>query len=461
MRRGVLSGQRLLVLLFLVVTGTAAPPEEHVIALKPAWLIDGVQDEPLPGAVVLVRGRLIEAAGPASSVTIPTGATVIDLPGQTLLPGMIDTHSHLYFRYIVGGVQGLIDQETAAPNVQMLTVVRNARVQLLCGITTLRQTGEPHYNDVRLREAIDAGLQVGPRIISAGRLITNSGGHGTSEVGFFDGPDAVRKIVRQNFHKGSEWIKLSQIDLTPETAQMSPEDLKAAIDEAHRLGMKVTVHATGRWGSAMRTAILAGADNLEHARPLNKEMVALMLKHGTTASLTPLVYIGWRPSAQTWHVMDNVARNCNDWLDYLGAEFDAYRRAHPQQETEDRPYEDNEPGRERRDVFQGVKNVQRQYLEAHRAGLPFSLGLDTIFGAIPLEMEFLVEAGIPPIDAIRAGTTVAARLVGRGETLGTIETGKLADIISVEGNPVQEIRNMRRVRFIMKDGERFDTLSWK
>lgn len=447
--------------LLVLCAATSFTAQQPAVALRARWLIDGLSAAPIENGIVVVRGTTIEAAGPAASVAVPAGATVVDLPGQTLLPGMIDTHSHLYFRYIVGGVQGLIEQEDAPPNAQMLTVVRNARVQLLCGITTIRQTGEPNYNDIRLREAIAAGLQVGPRIVSSGRLITSTGGHGTSEKGFFDGPDAMRKIVRQNFHNGAEWIKLSHLDLTPEAGQISPADLKAAIDEAHRLGMKVTVHATGRWGSAMRTAIEAGADNLEHARPLTEELVALMLKHKTTASLTPLVYIGWRPSAETWHVMDNVAGNCNEWLDYLGGQFEAYRKAHPRQETEDRPYEDNEPGRENRDIFQGVKNVQRQYLHAYKAGLPFSLGLDTMFGAIPLEMEFLVEAGIPPMDAIRAGTTVAARLIGYGDRLGTIEKGKLADLISVEGNPVAEIRNMRRVRFIMKGGVRHDTLSWK
>src|SRR5262249_12517288 len=153
----------------------------------------------------------------------------------------------------------------------------------------------------------------------------------------------VREAVRRNVREGAEWIKLLSTDVTPTTSQMALEDMKAAVDEAHRLGVKVTVHATGRWGSAIRTAIDAGVDNIEHARPLTSELIQLMLKKGTTVSLTPLVYIGWRPNTATWTMLDTGVDNGEQWMTYLAERIAEYRRAHPDQETHDRPYEDNEP----------------------------------------------------------------------------------------------------------------------
>lgn len=450
----------MIILLVVLVMLRSPVAQDRVIALRPSWLLTATGQLPIRDGVVLVRGNRIEAVGSRATTPAPQGAEIIDLSGHTLLPGLIDTHGHLVLRYAVGGVLGLNAQRSAPANEQMLTVVRTARVQLLCGVTTQRQAGEPNYNDILLRDAIASRMHVGPRLISAGLVITPTGGHGQYGAGT-DGPQAMRNAVREAFHQGAEWIKLAHTDVTPTTAHISPREMRAAVDEAHRLGMKVTVHATGRWGSAMRIAIEAGADNVEHARPLTPEMVALMLKRGTSASLTPMAYIGWRPTVQTWRTMDAGVGTAEEWVNYLAREYESYRRAHPHQEEEDRPYEDNEPGRAARDMFQGVRKVQRQYLEAWQAGLPFSLGSDGFYGTLTLGIEFLVEAGIPPLAAIEAVTRVPARLIGYADRIGTIEKGKLADLISVEGNPVEEIRAMRRVRLIMKEGERFDHLSWR
>ena len=437
-----------------------AHTQERVVVLRPRWIVTATSEQPLVDGVVVVRGSRIDAVGARDKTTIPPGAEIVDLPNQTLLPGLVDTHGHLVLRYAAGGVTGLNAQRSAPPNEQMLKVVRTARVQLLCGVTTQRQAGEPNFNDLLLRDAIRDRMHVGPRLISAGVVITPTGGHGQYAAGT-DGVDAMVAAVRESFHRGTEWIKLAHTDVTPKTAHIAPAEMRAAVEEAHRLGMKVTVHATGRWGSAMRTAIEAGADNLEHARPLTPELVALMLKHGTSASLTPMAYIGWRPTADTWRMMDGGVQTAEQWMNYLAREYATYRQAHPQQETEDRPYEDNEPGRAGRDMFQGVRNVQQEYLHAWKAGLPFSLGSDGFYGTLTLAIEFLVEAGIPPVAAIQSATRNAAALIGYGDRIGTIEPGKLADLISVEGNPVEEIQAMRRVRLIMKEGERFDSLSWR
>ncbi|MCL4848907.1 MAG: amidohydrolase family protein [Acidobacteria bacterium] len=443
-----------------LVAGAAAQPADRTLVIRPEWLIDATGSAPQPEMAVLVRGQRIAQVGPRESVGVPAGAEVVDLPGQTLLPGFIDTHSHFVLRYAPGGVLGLQAQREAPPNEQMLTVIRTARVQLLLGVTTVRQAGEPNFNDVLLREAIRDGRQVGPRIVASGPHITNTGAHNAGADGV-DGPEAIRRAVRRNFARGVEWIKLTHLDATPESGQMALEDIRAAVDEAHRLGLKVTMHATGRWGSAMRAAIDAGVDNIEHARPLTEDLVARMIERGVSASLTPHVYIGWRPTPATWRTMDTGVAGAEEWMNHLAREFAAYRAAHPEQETVDRPYEDNEPGRAGRDMFQAVKTVQRQYLHAWKAGLPFSLGSDGFYGVLALQVEFLVEAGIPPIDALRTVTSTAARLIGYGDHLGTIEAGKLADLISVAGNPIDDITAVRRVRFIMKDGARYDHLSWR
>lgn len=430
------------------------------MVIRPERLIDATGRPALQQPVVVVRGRHIAEVGSRQRIAVPAAAEIIELPGLTLLPGLIDTHSHFVLRYADGGVLGLQAQRNTPANEQMLTVVRTARVQLLCGVTTVRQAGEPNFNDVLLREAIRDGRQVGPRIIASGPHITNTGAHNADGAGV-DGPEAIRRAVRRNFERGAEWIKLTQLDETPDRGQMAVGDIRAAVEEAHRLGMRVTMHATGRWGSAIRTAVEAGVDNIEHARPLTPEIVTLMLRHKTTASLTPYVYIGWRPTPGTWQMMDTGVSSAEAWMNYLAGQFASYRRAHPGQETIDRPYEDNEPGRAGRDVFQAVRTVKQQYLHAWRAGLPFSLGSDGFYGVLTLQIEFLVEAGIPPMAALQAATSVAARLVGYGDDLGTVEPGKLADLIAVEGDPLQEIAALRRVRFIMKEGEQFSHLSWR
>ncbi|MEX2123134.1 MAG: amidohydrolase family protein [Woeseia sp.] len=448
------------IVLLVWLSGAAeALARQDVMAIHSSWLIDGTGASPLADAVVVIRGNRIEAVGTKASVSIPAGAEVIDLPGQTLMPGLIDTHSHLANRSLYPSrFSGF-----GPANEEMMRVIRAARVLLLCGITTVRQVGERHFNDILFKEAVEAGMHVGPRIISSGLPITVTGGHFATEV---DGADAFRKAVRENFEAGAEWIKLTHIDMTSTTGTISSEELEAAVDEAHRLGLKVTVHATGRWGAAMKTAIEAGVDNIEHARPLTEDMVKLMLEHGTTASLTPMAYAGFFPLPETYEVMDTGVTSASEWMDYLNSQVDEYRKAHPENETGDRPFVSpisgtSENWRVERDRFQALKTVQAQYLRAHRLGLRFSLGLDNRLGGMAWQMQFLVDAGIPEMDVIQIATSTAADLIGYGDRIGTVEKGKLADLISVEGNPLRDMSVMTRIRLVVKDGIRYDTLSWR
>jgi imidazolonepropionase-like amidohydrolase len=298
-------------------------------------------------------------------------------------------------------------------------------------------------------------MHPGPRIISAGE-------HIGPEV---DTADAIRKKIGEYFQAGAEWIKMTHGDLTPTTSQISPALMKAGVDEAHRYGLKVTVHAVGRWGSAIRTAIEAGADNIEHVRPINEDIIRLMLKHGTTASFTPLAYVGWYPTRESFETMDHGVNSAQEWMDYLDRQVGDYLKAHPEALTTDLPFESPagaaEPWRASRDMYQALNTVKREYRRAHELGLPFSLGLDGRYGGQAWQLQFLVDAGITPMEAIRAATAVSAKLIGYGDRLGTVEPGKLADLISVQGNPLEDIRVMRQIRLVMKDGARYDTLSWR
>lgn len=446
----------LLVVSLMLAFSAGNGSQERVIALRAAWLIDATGRPPVADGMVIVRGNRIDDVGTRGSVTIPAGAEVIDLPGQTLMPGLIDTHSHLTNRSMYPSPFGGLGQRRAPATEQMVKMVRHARVQLLCGITTVRQCGETGLSDLVLKQAIEVGVQPGPRIISGGEHIGPD----------VDTPDAMRQKIGEYFRAGAEWIKLTHGDLTPTSAQIPPALLTVAVEEAHRYGLKVTAHAVGRWGSAVRTSVEAGADNIEHVRPMTEEILQLMLEHGTTASLTPIAYLGgWYPGSEVFEMMDTGVKNATEWMDYLDRQIAEYLKAHPEAWTTDLPFnspaDDVEPWRPSRDMYQALETVQQQIRRAYTLKVPFSLGLDARYGGQAWQLQFVVESGIPPMDAIRSATSVAATLIGYGDRLGTVEKGKLADLISVQGNPIEDIRVMRQIRLVMKDGVRYDTLSWR
>lgn len=438
---------------------SAAWAADRPIAILAARLIDGTGKPPIENAVVVVRGGTIEAVGTAASIRIPDGAEVIDLGEETLLPGLIDTHGHLNYRPGFGG-KGLGQQSLEPAPQQLMRMLRNARTQLLSGVTTMRLTGENDFTDLVVRDAITAGLHPGPRIVPSGIPITSPHGHGPA-IWWQDGADNIRKAVRENAAHGAKWQKLLMIDVDPDTAQMTLEDTKVAVEEAHRLGLKVTVHCTGRWGSAIRTAVLAGADNIEHARPLTPEIIRLLVEHNVSISVTPVVYVYFRFPKNFWELLDG-SKNGQEWNHRFHEMFYNFRAEHPEVETQDQTIQSaDEPERAKRDYLPAIRTRQREFLAAHRAGIPISMGQDSLTGTLPVIMEFLVEAGFTPIEAIQAATSVPARLIGYGDSRGTLEKGKAADIISVRGNPAKNIRDMLNLHFIMKAGVRYDQLSWR
>lgn len=441
---------------------------DTVTVIKAGRIIDGTGRAPIENGAIVIRDKKIEAVGKASDIAIPEGATVIDAGGETILPGLIDTHGHLNFRYGaaggVGGLGGFEVQHKSAGAPQMIYMIRNARVALLSGVTTMRMTGAGTLEnpvDLFLMKGIKQGVVPGPRLIYGGTAVTPTAGHGF-ESSWEDGPWDAIKHVRRDFNDGAEWMKILLIDRSPTSTMYTDEELKAIIGEAHRLGMKVTVHATGRWGSSIKAAVLAGADCIEHARPMTDEVIKLMVKHKVSASITPLVYVGFRPSADSWHYMDQVAKNPSDWIEYGRKQYFDYVAKNPSVKDQDRPYEDGELHRDKTDFFPSNKTQQSQALAAFKAGVKVSVGLDTVyFGAVGNAVEYLIEGGFAPMDAIRAATAVAAEVIGHGDTLGTIEPGKYADIISLRANPLEQRWAWNTVHLVFKEGVRYDTLSWQ
>ena len=469
----------LLTLVLFLSSSVTTGAQQSPIAIKASRVIDGTGGPPIIDGVVVVRGNRIEAVGPQSSVRIPDDANVIDLPGETLLPGLIDGHNHLSIRYGVAldsgtpklGNPGMMEQMMQHDAIQTIRMVRHARVSLLSGVTTMRVTGEAHHNDQHLREGIRKGLIPGPRLLISGVGLLGSTSPTTSGR-WVDDPSGLHLVplpnwestqkVRQNFDHGAEWIKVSLYGQTSEESSVTLPEMVAIVDEAHRLGMKVAAHATGTWGRSMKTAILAGVDTIEHARPMTPEIIDMMLERGTAVCFTPLVYVGFRPDESTWEFMDTGARGPGDWIDFEKKQYFEHRKAHPEVETEDRPYDDFDENRRGRDFSPSIRTQQTQVLAAFEAGVPISLGMDPLYvGGIGNAIEFLVEGGFTPMDAIRAGTAVGAQNIGLGDDLGTLEPGKLADMISLQANPLEERWAWHKIHLVMKAGERFDTLSWR
>lgn len=405
---------------------------EGVTVLRAARLIDGTGRAPIVNAVVVVTDDRVTAVGPASSVRAPAGAKVIDLGDATLLPGFIDAHTH-----IIGRVLGDPEAEAAAvkdySSFGAIIAVANARRTLLAGFTTIRNVGaRGAFDDVALRKAIEEGWAEGPRMQTAGHSLGITGGHcdenayrpglldGSVRDGIADGPDEVRAAVRYQVKYGADVIKtcatggvLSEGDAVGVT-QYTAEEMKAVVDEASKLERKVAAHAHGAEG--IKIATRAGVASIEHGSFLDAEGAKLMSERGTY--LVPTLMAG--------EAVERLAKG--GVLKGLRAEKALAAAA-------------------------AMRNAIKLAV-ANR--VPVALGTDA--GVIPhgtnaREFTLLVEwGGMRPMDAIVAGTLNAARLLGWEKNLGTLEAGKLADIVAVAGDPLQDIRRMETTTFVMKDG---------
>ena len=441
-----------------------AEAQDEVTAIRATRVIDGVRSEPIDNGVVVVRGNEIVAVGSADEVEVPTGATVVDLPGHTLLPGLIDSHDHPTLRADSLELQPMIDQRMAPGGEQMVRAIRNMRISLLGGTTTVRVTGESSGIDFQLATAIDEGVIPGPRIIAAGMPIVPTSA-GAGPLWPTDGVESIRKRIRENVFGGARFTKMYLSDTSPTTTILSREEVCAAVDESHRLGIPITSHVVGNWGVSIRVALDCGVDSFEHVRPITDEFIDLFVEHESHLNITPLIFIagGIRWSPEIWWRLDNEMTSIEQWIDFNRATIQEGRRNNPRGETEDRPQDVFDiADAQSVDYTPGIRPYQAQLLKAHRRGVPISHGTDSLHGTLLLNIEFLVEGGFTPMEAIQATTRVAANGLGlgMGDRIGTLEPGKLADIISVEGNPLVQIRDLAKVRFIMIEGRRLDPLSF-
>jgi imidazolonepropionase-like amidohydrolase len=424
-------------------------------AVRAERMIIGDGTSPIQDAVLLLRGDRILAAGPGRTVELSPDIPVIDLGKETLLPGFIDTHNHPSLKPIGSKPSDYIPGQFYDPDARLANrAIRNVRADLLAGVTTLRCVGELSFLDVVLAADIENGLVAGPHVLPSGPRLGPSGGHVWIPEWAVDGPDNIRRAIREYVERGSKIIKLGLLDDGAEKTSYSEAELLAAVDESHRLGVPVAAHCTGLWGSSIRHCLKTGVDVIEHVVPLNEQMVEEISHSKTMLSLTPFVYkLDWPQGSEYWHVQDFYARSAKQWIDFNAEAGKAYLEQHPDTMTVNRNY-----GRE---VFPALDPWMNAVKLAWQAGIPMAVGSDCPHGTYALNIEFLVECGIPPLDAIGGGTGMAARVSGIDEVTGTLQAGKRADFISVRGNPLDDITALRDIHMVVRSGTRFDHLSFQ
>lgn len=398
------------------------PPSSRVVAIVGGTVVNLGGGAPVANATVVIEGERITAVGPAATTTVPAGAEVIRATGRFVVPGLMNMHTH--YGLVLPGRQGaeLANETEAALALRMAS---NARTSLMTGVTTTRSTGEIKRADFALRRAIDRGEAVGPRIFTAGETLNVTGGHGwnPNKEGL-DSPDAFRRAVRQRHSEGAEWIKIAISGGIADThgdiaaSQMTKEEVAAVTETAHRHSMKVTAHS-GSPGATLE-AVEAGLDCVEHGYFLTDQVLQKMVEKNVW--LVPTIVVA-QPT-----VMEFFKKiGSPDW--YL-ARVASVGEAH----------------------FKMLQNAIKHKVKIALGTDQFPFEPNDGTTATIREAQYYVEAGMTPLQALRSATVEAATLLGIQDRVGTIEAGKLADVILTDADPTRDIKALRGIRLVMKGG---------
>ena len=402
-------------------TAAQAPPR---VAVHAGHVLDVKSGKMLADQTIVIENGRIVSAGASADAKVPSDAVKVDLPNATVLPGLIDAHTHLTMNPQFG-------YETLAISIprEALIGAKNARLTLLAGFTTVRNVGASGYSDVALRDAINAGDVPGPRMLVSGPALGITGGHCDNNMlpseyhavgdGVADGIAAVQHKVRENIKYGVDVIKICatggvlSLGDNPQASQYTLDELKAIVADAHRLGRKVAAHAHGAEG--IRWASEAGVDSIEHGSYIDDAGIAVMKEHGTY--LVPTLYLG------DW-MIDNAG------LTRLPAPLLAKAQ-------------------------EVIPAARKNVAHAFASGVKVAFGTDAAVyphGMNAHEFAVMVKLGLTPLQAIQASTINAADLLGWSGKVGTLEPGAWADIVAVDGDPLKDVTTLERVKFVMKGG---------
>lgn len=377
-------------------------------------IVDGTGNGYRRGHALLVEDRRLVRVGPEGELAAEAGET-LDLGDATLLPGFVDAHTHITIRPGEGDQHG---QLRSPPVYQALRGVENVKKMLRSGVTTARIMGEKAGIDVAFRRAIEEGELPGPRLRIATRALSASNGHGAA-LGIADGVEGVRRAVRENLAEGADHVKLfvtggvSNPDAAIDAYHYTREEIRTAVEEAHRVGVTVAAHAHG--GEGVDLCAEEGVDSVEHGGLLTDRNIERMAEHGT------------------WLVLTN------------GIAF------HP---------EGIEKGDARSpEILARVRRVRSSMEESFEriksSGLRFALGTDSMHGLFGHELEWLVERGVEPEEAVIAATRNGAEVLGMADDMGTLAAGKVADFVAVAGDPLEDIRAVYDVVAVAREGYLF------
>lgn len=408
---------------FLLALFVNSSPAAEPIIINAGHVVDVISGKVLDKQTIWIEDERIKEIG--SNLQPPANAKIIDLQNAWVLPGLVDCHTHMTFQ-----IANYSNTLRKSPIDAAVIAHLYARRTLEAGFTACRDLGSGEFVDVALRKAIDDHMIPGPRLFVAGHALSATGGHGDLSGfspyvsiqnfnGVVDGVDEIRKKIRWNVKYGADVIKFTATAgvMSEEESfgapQFSAEEMKAIVDEATMWGRRVAAHAHGTEG--IKRAVLAGVTSIEHGSILDDDAISLMIKHGTY--LVPTVYVGFavEEHASEWHLPDRLL-----------AKAQAINK----------------------EKLQGLK-------KAIRAGVKIAYGTDA--GVFPhgengKDFNYLVQAGMTPMQAIQAATKTAADLIGQAARFGAITPGKYADLIAVTDDPLKNIRSLENVAFVMKGG---------